>query len=166
MVYGVGYIKDIRITKDIRPYYERWRCMLGRCYYPKSGSYKKYGGKGVIVSEDWKCFDTFYKDIKELDGWNEELFLNGELQLDKDSIDCNNKIYCKEKCVWLLKSENSRIGYEKQQKLIKAINDDLGIEIITTQREVSRKYNLTLTNINRCLKGKQKQHKGWKFKYC
>lgn len=50
--------------------------------------------------------------------------------------------------------------------LNRAINNDLEIEIITTQREMSRKYNLTLTNINRCLKGKQKQHKGWKFEYC
>lgn len=62
MVYGVGYIKDIRITKDVYPYYERWRYMLGRCYYPKNGSYKKYGGKGVIVSEDWKCFDANNKN--------------------------------------------------------------------------------------------------------
>jgi hypothetical protein len=165
MVYGIGYVKDIKITKEIRPYYNRWKSMIGRCYYPKHGNYSKYGAKGVVVDERWHCFDNFYEDIKKLDGWDEEKFLNGEIHLDKDSILKENKVYCKEYCCWLPKKKNSEMGYKKQQKLIIATNEELGIEIITTQRNIAKKYGLTLTNINRCLKGKQKQHKGWTFKY-
>lgn len=164
VVCGVGYVKEIRITKEIRYYYKRWKNMIERCYYRKNTSYKRYGGNGVVVSEEWKCFDNWYNDIKTLDGWDERLFLCGEIQLDKDSVDPNNKTYCKEKCVWLTAEENARIGYEKQEKPIVAMNEELGIVELTTQRKVARKYNLTLTNINRCLKGRQSQHKGWKFR--
>ena len=42
MVCGIGYIKDIIISKEIRPYYTRWRNMIERCYNKKSINYKKY----------------------------------------------------------------------------------------------------------------------------
>ena len=165
MVYNIGYINNIKITKEIRPYYRRWYNMISRCYNPKSINYKKYGGKGVIVAEDWLCFDNFYRDIKILDGWDEYKFLNGEIHLDKDKKVKDNKIYSKEYCQWLSKEENSLLGCQKQEKPIVAINKKKGIEIITTQRKVSREFNLTLTGVHRCLKGKQKQHKGWTFYY-
>ena len=79
MVCGIGYIKDIIISKEIRPYYTRWRNMIERCYNKKSINYKKYGAKGVTVSNDWLCFDNFYKDIKELDGFDETLFLQHKI---------------------------------------------------------------------------------------
>ena len=165
MVCGIGYIKDIIISKEIRPYYTRWRNMIERCYNKKSINYKKYGAKGVTVSNDWLCFDNFYKDIKELDGFDETLFLQHKIQLDKDSKIKGNKIYSKETCVFLTNEENSRLGYEQQIKLIEAKNEVLGIIEVGSQRAISRKYNLTLTNVNRCLKGKQKQHKGWSINY-
>lgn len=84
MVYGIGYIEKIKITSDIKPYYQRWKNMISRCYNAKDVSYKKYGARGVCVSEGWLCFDNFYSDIKLLKGWDEQKFLNSEIQLDKD----------------------------------------------------------------------------------
>lgn len=36
--------------------------MKTRCYNPKSDNYKNWGGKGIIICEDWKInFMLFYK---------------------------------------------------------------------------------------------------------
>lgn len=45
------------------PMYKRWIGMKSRCYNPKSSSYKRYGGRGIKVCEEWQDFNVFYKDM-------------------------------------------------------------------------------------------------------
>ena len=41
--------------------YRTWAEMKQRCYNPKRQNYKYYGGKGIIVCNEWKdSFDSFY----------------------------------------------------------------------------------------------------------
>ena len=41
--------------------YEIWSNMKRRCYNPKEICYKNYGGRGIIVCNDWKNnFMLFY----------------------------------------------------------------------------------------------------------
>ena len=41
--------------------YRIWTSIKQRCYYPKVISYKRYGGRGIIVCDEWlKNFDSFY----------------------------------------------------------------------------------------------------------
>ena len=61
-----------------------WRFMINRCYNIKHESYYLYGGKGVTVSERWLCCENFIQDLPKIKGYDETLFNNGELHLDKD----------------------------------------------------------------------------------
>lgn len=48
------------------PTYKSWRAMIQRCYRPKSGSYRYYGGLGVEVCDRWRhSFENFLADLGE-----------------------------------------------------------------------------------------------------
>lgn len=68
-VRSCGCLKDKGFTKgDVvkgghkNRLYKVYKSMIHRCYYPKEKAYKNYGGKGVIVCEEWlKSYPTFEK---------------------------------------------------------------------------------------------------------
>lgn len=43
--------------------YKAWRAMIRRCTDPKNGSYKRYGAKGITVTDRWLIFEHFYADM-------------------------------------------------------------------------------------------------------
>lgn len=112
--YNIGYLGEDypKNTKEIRI----WSGMLSRCYNKNDKGYISYGKKGVVVNERWHNFSNFYKDIRELEGWNEDKFNTGEIHLDKDfkQQDVNIKIYSKETCVFLSKTDNSKLAQQNR----------------------------------------------------
>ena len=72
--------------------------MLRRCYKVTDTHYNSYGGRGILVCEEWRndCC-TFYK-------WAKEHGYEAGLQLDR--ID-NDKGYSPENCRWVTPRENS-----------------------------------------------------------
>lgn len=80
--------------------------MIYRCYSNTHPSYKFYGERGVTVSDEWHCYDNFRSDIEDLDGYDEGLFYKNKLELDKDGMDKEAKIYSKETCRWVSREEN------------------------------------------------------------
>ncbi len=47
------------------PAYRSWRAMKRRCLNPNTPSYKDYGGRGILVCEDWLKFANFFTDMGE-----------------------------------------------------------------------------------------------------
>src|SRR5579859_2679583 len=45
------------------PEYKIWRKIKERCDRPQDKSYKNYGGRGIKISEEWRDFTVFYKDM-------------------------------------------------------------------------------------------------------
>jgi hypothetical protein len=45
------------------PEYESWRAMLDRCENPNATGYKYYGGRGIVVCEEWHSFENFLRDM-------------------------------------------------------------------------------------------------------
>lgn len=84
--------------------YNRWCCMISRCYNPKDTAYSRYGGQGIFVCNEWLCFEKFIKEAVLVKGFNEQLVKINKLQLDKDKS--GGKIYSKSTCEWVTPSEN------------------------------------------------------------
>ena len=85
--------------------YHKWINMLQRCYDNKlKEKYPTY--KDVTCCERWLCFAYFSEDLEELKeeyNWNKDEKLN----LDKDILNKNNKIYSLENCVLIPSYINS-----------------------------------------------------------
>lgn len=84
--------------------------MMGRCYNPNNAKYKNYGARGITVCDEWKhnC-KQYCEDVKKLKGYNKELLLQGKIQLDKDYLKSNNKIYSPLTCIWVSGKKNTQI---------------------------------------------------------
>lgn len=138
--------------------------MEKRCYNTKSKYYKNYGAKGITVCDKWRNLNGFIEDIDKIKGFDLELFMSGNLSLDKDSLEKNNKIYCLEKCCFISKSENNKYKPNQQKHFIGI--DPFGIEHKgLNQSEFARTHNLPITSISNCLRNKSKHIKMWKFYY-
>lgn len=59
------------------PLHAIWRGILSRCYNPNRAAFKDYGGRGVIVCDEWRSdFKAFYDWA--IDKWAEGLHIDRE----------------------------------------------------------------------------------------
>ena len=95
--------------------YKKWASMLRRCYneeYHKT--HPTY--KDCTVCERWLTLSNFVEDVPKITGYDEEEFLNGYLELDKDKKKDKNKHYIMKYCTWLPKPENISLANKGKQR--------------------------------------------------
>ena len=80
-----GHNVNRKSTKE----YKAWEGMKDRCYNPKCDRYSRYGGRGLIVCQEWlNSFENFLKYMGKCPkGWT----------LERKDFDGN---YEPENCVW------------------------------------------------------------------
>jgi len=96
----ISRIKATRYSHNIKKLNSCHRGMMSRCYNEKNVEYKNYGGRGVTVCGEWHNYQNFLNWALN-NGWNEAL------QLDKDKIVKDNKIYSPETCCFITARENT-----------------------------------------------------------
>lgn len=166
---GIGYLEKPYCYFKNKEIYgtlsEVWRNILSRCYNKNCINYNIYGGNGATVSERWHSFWNFYNDAQYLFGWNEDLFLEGKIQLDKDTKQLfkENKIYSTDTCIWLNSSKNRGLHEKNLSYLIKGVSPEGEEYIFNGIKSFAKKHGLTAPDIYPCLNNNSKKHKGWSF---
>ena len=176
--------------------YRKWHNMIQRCYNEEC--HKTDQGKHYIdctVCERWLTLSNFVEDVSKITGYDEEKFLNGELELDKDKKKDENKHYIMNYCTWLPKPENISLAFkgkhhteetklkisENARKPMKgkfgsehpkskqvAQYDKQTLELIKiwdSMHDVQRELGIANSNISQCCKGKRKSAGGYIWKY-
>lgn len=86
------------------PLYKIWAGIKTRCYNKKEKSYKNYGGRGVIMCDEW------LNDFKSFYDWATKNGYKNGLELDKDKLSPEGlgMIYNPQYCCFITRIENSR----------------------------------------------------------
>ena len=171
----LGVMKDgtvLKVTdgdgKHTREY-ELWRGMIQRCYDEKYHE-RQPTYKDCEVCDRWLVFANFLEDltlIEDYELWRDNS--NTGVSLDKDIKVQGNKIYSLETCKFVSKSDNSkerneRSGNPNPPKKVMAISLTKPKVIIFQSIRQAEQLGFDHSPICKCCKGKQKSHKGYKWK--
>lgn len=77
--------------------YKIWGSMVQRCTNPNAPRFSDYGGRGIGVSDEWRKFDNFYRDMGPRPGKGYTV----------ERIN-NDEGYSKSNCKWATRAEQSR----------------------------------------------------------
>jgi len=126
-------------THDYKPFQNKdivrlRQNMITRCYRKNSKSYKDYGGRGIIICDEWlNNHDAFEKWCME-SGWKKGLEI--------DRID-NEGNYTPENCRFVTKRDNC--NNRRTSRMITAFGETLSMA------NTARKYDIKYCNLQRLL---------------
>lgn len=136
-VYNVACLGEPDNRSYRKRAYDMWHSMIARCYSESHPVYSVYGGRGVYVDRDWKCFANFLRDLSTLPFFDRWLIDPGRFQLDKDYF--SSKKYSKSTCMFLERTENELYA---QNKPIKVKFKDGSERIFLSQKDFANAYDI------------------------
>ena len=114
--------------------YGIWQGMIQRCLNPAHDQYHNYGGRGITVSQEWRSFENFYRDMGHPPSDDHSLERrNGEIGYQADN------------CVWAtcLEQQNNRrnnvlLTFNGKTQTISQWARELGLSKNTIQTRVAK----------------------------
>lgn len=88
--------------------YTTWRNMRVRCYDPKDKRYPLYGGRGIVVCDEWRSSFIAFHDWAMANGYREDLTI--------DRIDTDGN-YEPNNCRFITRAENNKNRRNWRKKL-------------------------------------------------
>lgn len=85
--------------------YSLWLNMKDRCYNKNNSHYNSYGGRGIVVCDEWKNDYISFRNWCISNGYKEEIRESGRNNLTIDRIDVNGN-YEPSNCRFLTNKEN------------------------------------------------------------
>lgn len=111
--------------------YKTWESMMRRCYMKSQDSYENYGGRGILVCEEWHDFEIFFKEM----GIQE-----AGMTIERKDV---NKNYCKDNCTWVSKLDQQRnksntrwIEFNGIKKCLSEWASDIGVKPKTLRARI------------------------------
>lgn len=140
-----NYKHGLRRTK----LYKVWDCIKQRCLNKNCKAYKRYGGRGITICNEWIHSPEVFMSWARLNGYSERL------QIDR--ID-NNKGYYPGNCRFVTSAENMR-NQSKTKMCLESVTQVR--ELYSTgkyrQIDLAKKYNIHRVTISNIV-----NHKTWK----
>lgn len=152
-------IGDNDNTKEWRKFHSIWTSMRTRTTNQNAKHYKDYGGRG-ISSDDYKDFLVFKRDF--YDEFLLAIEKYGFKEVSIDRID-NNGSYTKGNIRFT--DKRTQATNTRKIKNIIAKSPSGCIYHLRVIKDFAEEHGLCRSCITLCLKGKQDNHKGWKFEY-
>lgn len=119
--------------------YRVYHGMKSRCYYKKHDHFKRYGGRGIKICDEWlESFENFYK-------WAVKSGYKNDLTIDRIN---NDGDYSPDNCRWSTQSEQTRntsrnvfLTYKNQTKTAVEWSEVLGVNESLITSRVRRGYS-------------------------
>jgi hypothetical protein len=167
-VCGIGYLGEEVPYNEI--IHDMWSKIIGRCYNPKKSDYKYYGGKGVTVCEEWHCYNTFYHDLKKVEGYDVKLFEQRKIFLDKDfkqsHLPHNQRVYSLETCIFLTHKQNMQYTDTSNKEIeFYSLDKNGNIGKHSSLKGFANELNVVPSAIWNALNGLSKTCKGYQLSY-
>lgn len=96
-----GKVRRYKHGLSSHPLLNIWSGMIQRCTNPKASGYNNYGGRGVMVCDEWLYNYKHFYDWAMGNGWAKEF------QLDKDTKG-DGLLYSPETCCFVTRKQNNR----------------------------------------------------------
>jgi hypothetical protein len=127
-------------SKSNTKLYYVWASMKQRCFNKNNASYHNYGGRGIVVCDDWLNFEPFY-EWAMANGYKEGL------TIERKDVNSN---YESDNCTWIPKSEqalntraNLQIIYKGETKSLSEWTNELNLDYrVTYDRLVVLRWDI------------------------
>lgn len=154
---GICCLGNIKLNAHNKKYYIIWKGIVDRCYNKTNDNYPYYGGRGVRLSNRWKCFEFFYEDVQKIENFILKEKEPSKYQLDKD-IKGNGLVYSFKNCMWSKIEDNIKKSKEKYKYTISNGHDEFSF---INRSDFIKKHNIHQGNFAAMLRGKRNKCEGW-----
>lgn len=138
---NIGFIPRNLLSKTEIIFYNKWERIRTRCYNKKHQKYPIYGGRGVVMCDEWRT-----------NAWN---FINwckethpGDFSLTIDRIDSNG-LYSPDNCRWANtitqnrnRSNTSKVIYDGEEITLAELAEENNIRLETLRKRVKSGWSI------------------------